>query len=382
MSVDGANPSRVKGRAPATPKKKKGGGVQVTNLVKYFGDNKVLDDVSFEVPDGSVCTLLGASGSGKTTTLRVLAGLEVPDGGEVSIGGQKMAAAGRIVPAENREVGLVFQAYALWPHMKVFDQIAYPLRVRHMKKDAIRAAVEDVARVVGLGHLTDRYPSQLSGGQQQRVALARALVFDPRLLLLDEPLSNLDAALRRQTRLELEQLQKRVKVTTIYVTHDQEEAMAVSDFVVVMADGKVVTIDTPRGIYDRPTSVFVASFIGSSNLLHGKVSDRGAEYVRVKLGDGTTVKGISPHPLEPGDDAVVAIKPVDVAVRATGGDPTNAVRATVLSSTYVGDQVELMLTVQGQEFRASLPRWDQHQPGDEVEIVVPPDLVTVLPPSS
>jgi iron(III) transport system ATP-binding protein len=202
------------------------------------------------------------------------------------------------------------------------------------------------------------------------------------VLLLDEPLSNLDAALRRQTRLELEQLQKRVKVTTIYVTHDQEEAMAVSDFVVVMSEGKVVTIDTPRAIYDRPTSVFVASFIGSSNLLHGKVSDKGAEHVRVKLGDGTTVKGVTPHALEPGDDVIVAVKPIDVTVRAAGGDPTNAVRATVQSSTYVGDQVELMLSVQGQDFRASLPRWEHHEPGDEVEIVIPPDLVTVLTPDS
>jgi iron(III) transport system ATP-binding protein len=350
--------------------------------VKNFGDNRVLDDVSFEVPDGSVCTLLGASGSGKTTTLRILAGLETLDAGEVWIGGQRMAGGGRVVPAEKREVGLVFQAYALWPHMKVFDQIAYPLRVRHMKKDAIGPAVADVARVVGLSHLTDRYPSQLSGGQQQRVALARALVYGPRLLLLDEPLSNLDAALRRQTRLELEQLQRRVEVTTIYVTHDQEEAMAVSDFVVVMADGKVVTIDTPRGIYDRPATVFVASFIGSSNLLHGKVADRGAEHVRVKLGDGTTIKGVSPHRLEPGDDAVVAVKPVDVTVREPGGEPGNAVRATVQSSTYVGDQVELVLSVQGQDFRASLSRWDEHAPGDQVDVVVPPELVTVLPPDA
>lgn len=380
MWVDGASTPRLEKQVLAS--EKKSGGVRVSNLEKHFGTNKVLDDVSFEVPNGSVCTLLGASGSGKTTTLRIIAGLETPDGGEVWIGGRRMAGKGRGVPAEEREIGLVFQAYALWPHMKVFDQIAYPLHVRHMRRAAIRAAVEDVARVVGLGQLLDRYPAQLSGGQQQRVALARALAFGPRLLLLDEPLSNLDAALRRQTRQELEQLQKRVEVTTIYVTHDQDEAMAVSDLVVLMSEGRVVTIDTPRAIYDRPTSVLVASFIGSSNLLRGKVSDQGTEYVRVKLGDGTMLKGVSPHPVTLGDEVIVAVKPVDVTVCAVGSSPSNALRATVQSSTYVGDQVELMLTVQGQEFRASIPRFDQHAPGDEVDIVVPPDMVTVLAPQS
>jgi iron(III) transport system ATP-binding protein len=376
--------SRTKHAAPNGGGGLQDGGVRVVNLTKNYGDNRVLDDVSFEVPDGSVCTLLGASGSGKTTTLRLLAGLEFPDGGEVWIGGERMAAPGSSVPAESREVGLVFQAYALWPHMKVFDQIAYPLRVRKMRKEAIGKAVEDVARVVGIQELTDRYPSQLSGGQQQRVALARALVFGPRLLLLDEPLSNLDAALRRQTRLELEQLQKRVNVTTIYVTHDQEEAMAVSDFVVVMSNGKVVTVDSPRAIYNRPTSVFVASFVGASNLLNGTVANVDGDKVVVRFDDGSTVQGLTPHDLAVGEAAVVAIKPVDVTVRATDAPAGsgNVIPATVLTSTYVGEQIELMVQVHGHEFRASLARWDDHRPGDKIELAVPVEHVSILRPDA
>ena len=352
--------------------------MRVTGLTKDYGTNRVLDDVTFEVPEGSVCTLLGSSGSGKTTTLRMLAGLERPDAGEIEIGGRTMATRGALVPAENRGVGLVFQAYALWPHMRIFDQIAYPLRVRRLKRAAIETAVTEAARMVGLEELLRRYPSELSGGQQQRVALARALVFGPRLLLLDEPLSNLDAALRRQTRLELEQLQKRVKVTTIYVTHDQEEAMAVSDRVVVMSKGRVVTIDTPRAIYDRPTTVFVASFVGASNILHGTVGNVVGDRVEVVLPDGASIRGVTPHQLRVGDPAVVAIKPIDIALRGDGPDHGNAVPAEVLSSTYIGSQIELVLRAAGRDFRVPVERWDTHAVGDRVELLVDPARVSVL----
>jgi iron(III) transport system ATP-binding protein len=286
----------------------------VSGLCRNFGDVKAVDGISFEVPAGAVCTLLGASGSGKTTTLRMIAGLDRPDAGEIWIGGRPMASGRSVVPAEERGIGLVFQAYALWPHMKISDQIGYPLKVRRLDRAAIRAAVDEVARTVGIEALLDRYPSELSGGQQQRVALARALAFKPALLLLDEPLSNLDAALRRQTRLEMEDLQRRVNVTTIWVTHDQEEAMAVSDMVVVMANGRIDCIGTPREIYDRPPSLFAASFVGASNLLPGVVIARSGDQASVRLEGGAVVAGTARGEMSAGDQATLAIKPVDVVV--------------------------------------------------------------------
>jgi len=357
-------------------------GVRVTNLERSYGRNKVLHGISFDVPEGSVCTLLGASGSGKTTTLRLLAGLDRPDGGEIHIGGRRVAGDRFLVPAEKREVGLLFQAYALWPHMTVFDQIAYPLRLRKTPRAELAAAVRAAADMVGLGALLDRYPSQLSGGQQQRVGLARALVFGPRLLLLDEPLSGLDAALRRQTRLELEQLQDRVKVTTIYVTHDQEEAMSVSDFVVVMSEGRVVSIAPPQEIYDRPTSVYVASFVGGSNLLHGEVAGVDGDRATVRLADGSTFAGAVQPGLRAGAPAVAAVKPIDITVAERGGTGDNVLPATVTSATYLGPHVELLLDVAGAEVRANVPRWSRLVSGDTVSLHVAPERVTILPPDS
>ncbi len=356
------------------------GGVRVSGLERSYGSVKVLDGISFDIPEGSVCTLLGSSGSGKTTTLRLLAGLDKPDAGEIWIGGRQVAGRGRMVPAEAREIGMLFQAYALWPHMKIGDQIAYPLKVRRMGKSAMQDAVQRAAAMVGLGHLLDRYPSQLSGGQQQRVGLARALVFGPKLLLLDEPLSGLDAALRRQTRLELEQLQERVKITTIYVTHDQEEAMSVSDQVVVMAGGNVVSIASPREIYDHPDSVYVASFVGASNLVDGHVIALSGSEATVKLTDGSVVTGIAPRPLGVGDPAVLAVKPVDVVVRPADSGGNNVVTGTVVSATYLGAQVELMLSVAGQDFRVPVQRWSMLGPDDSVQVHLPTERVTVLPP--
>ena len=355
-------------------------GVRVSNLDRSYGDQKVLNGISFAIPAGSVCTLLGSSGSGKTTTLRLLAGLDRPDAGEIWIGGRKVAGRGLMVPAEQREIGMLFQAYALWPHMKVREQIAYPLRLRKMSKAAIVDAVQGAAAMVGLAHLLDRYPAQLSGGQQQRVGLARALVFGPKLLLLDEPLSGLDAALRRQTRLELEQLQERVKVTTIYVTHDQEEAMSVSDLVVVMSEGRIVTIAPPRQIYDHPETVFVASFVGASNLLPGTVVNRAGEEIAISLADGTIITGRARHSLAVGERAIAAVKPIDVVVRTDDGFGDNIISGSVTTATYLGAQVELLLRVADAEFRVSVPRAATLRAGDQVRLQLPADAVTVLPP--
>jgi iron(III) transport system ATP-binding protein len=367
------------GQATAASDIGPGKGVSVSGLSKTYGTNLVLDDVSFQVPEGGVYTLLGSSGSGKTTTLRVLAGLERPDAGDIHIGGKLMASKRKITPAEDRGIGLVFQSYALWPHMRTFDQIAYPLRVRRVKKAEIHAAVTKIAEAVGLETLLARYPSELSGGQQQRVALARALVFNPRLLLLDEPLSNLDAALRRQTRMELQRIQREFNVTTVWVTHDQEEAMAVSDKVVVMSKGKVLTVGTPRDLFDHPTSAFVASFVGASNTLLATVESIEGEHATVKLVDGGgLLRGRTPHQLKAGDKVVVAIKPIDITLRTNGPDHGNGLSGTVLATTYVGAQIELEIQVGGRKFSIPVERWDAHRPGDQVELLVHPDRVSVL----
>jgi iron(III) transport system ATP-binding protein len=357
------------------------GGVRVVDLNRSFGANKVLYDVSFEVPQGRVCTLLGASGSGKTTTLRLLAGLDRPDSGEIWIGDRKLVGGRSFVPAEQREVGFVFQSYALWPHMKAFDQIAYPLRVRRTSRREARHAVDEVAAMCGLSELLGRYPSELSGGQQQRVALARALVFKPSVLLLDEPLSNLDAALRRQTRLELEQLQKRINVTTVYVTHDQEEAMAVSDVVVLMAGGRVISVGEPREIYENPSSVYSASFVGASNVLRGSVVGQDDSVVHVKLEDGAVVAGIASERFELGAAAAVAIKPIDVVVDLHGHEQGgNVLDADVISATYVGPQVELLLDIAGAEFRVPVGRETVLDAGDRVRVHLVRERLNVLRP--
>ncbi|HEY3305839.1 MAG TPA: ABC transporter ATP-binding protein [Candidatus Binatia bacterium] len=246
--------------------------VKVEHLSKTFTDFKALDDVSFEFGHG-ILSILGPSGCGKTTLLRCIAGLEVPDDGSIYIDDkvQTDIRKGTLVPPYSRAIGFVFQNYALWPHMSVYKNVAFGLKLRHIPEDDIRRRVLKTLDLVGLPKLEERYPSQLSGGQQQRVALARSLAMEPRLILLDEPLSNLDAKLREEMRVELKKLIRKVGISAIYVTHDQEEAFVISDSVIVMDRGKILQYATPDEIYNRPTSHFVASFIGRSVLVDGQV---------------------------------------------------------------------------------------------------------------
>jgi len=251
--------------------------IDVRNLVVRYGDQVAVNGVSFTVGRGEHVTLLGPSGCGKTTTLRAIAGLEQPSGGSIHIDGQAMydASARRNVPTEHRGVSMVFQSYAVWPHMTVFDNVAYGLRVRKQSTNEIRANAEKALDLVQMRHLADRPASKLSGGQQQRVALARAIAFSPTVVLFDEPLSNLDAKLRAEMRVELRELQRRLDITSVYVTHDQEEALAISDRVIVMNVGVIEQIGTPEAIYNRPNSRFVADFVGSANLIKGRVTGPG-----------------------------------------------------------------------------------------------------------
>jgi iron(III) transport system ATP-binding protein len=247
--------------------------IEVADLVVRYGDVTAVDGVGFDIAPGEMVTLLGPSGCGKTTTLRAVAGLETPSAGSIRLNGDTVYSASerRNVPAEKRGVSMVFQSYAIWPHMTVFDNVAYGLRVRKLPKPEVRQNVERVLGLVQMEALADRPASKLSGGQQQRVAVARAIAFSPSVLLFDEPLSNLDAKLRAEMRVELRELQRRLDITSLYVTHDQEEALAISDRVIVMNGGKIEQIGTPEDIYNRPRSRFVADFVGSANLIRGKV---------------------------------------------------------------------------------------------------------------
>ena len=247
--------------------------IEVADLVVRYGDVTAVDSIGFDIAPGELVTLLGPSGCGKTTTLRAVAGLETPSGGIIRLNGDSVYSASerRNVPAEKRGVSMVFQSYAIWPHMTVFDNVAYGLRVRRLPQAEVRQNVERVLGLVQMQGFADRPASKLSGGQQQRVAVARAIAFSPSVVLFDEPLSNLDAKLRAEMRVELRELQRRLDITSLYVTHDQEEALAISDRVIVMNGGRIEQIGTPEDIYNRPHSRFVADFVGSANLIAGKV---------------------------------------------------------------------------------------------------------------
>ena len=247
--------------------------VNIQNVTKAFGDNVVLREFSATFRDGEFITLLGPSGCGKTTMLRIIAGFEKPTSGEVFIDGTLVSGGKTFIPPEKRGIGMVFQSYAVWPHMNVFDNVAYPLTIRHVPKAEVKASVERVLGIVHLSQYAERFPSQLSGGQQQRVALARALVAEPKLLLLDEPLSNLDAKLRESMRFEIKEIQRKLGITVVYVTHDQTEAMTMSDRIFLINRGEIQQCGTPQEIYNSPVNQFVADFLGKVDFFKGEVKD-------------------------------------------------------------------------------------------------------------
>lgn len=316
--------------------------VAIEQLTKKYNDNVVVDAIDLEISDGGFVTLLGPSGCGKTTTLRCIAGLEDPDGGRISIGDKTVVEGSRRVPPNRRDAGMVFQSYALWPHMTVYGNVAYPLKMRKAKPADIKSRVAEALEVVGLGHLATRSVGALSGGQQQRVALARAFVAHPALLLFDEPLSNLDAKLRGTMRTELKELHKRIGTTSVYVTHDQVEALTMSDRIAVMHGGHIQQFGTPEEIYAYPVNAFVADFLGYENILSGKVAgdDKGRTVV--------DIEGIGPVACGKSRSAGIGT-PAQIAIRATSAklyeaavDPgfENSFLASRESAVYLGDQIE------------------------------------------
>jgi iron(III) transport system ATP-binding protein len=373
----------------------------ITDLVKSFADDqnrrrgkrdagdgpkrvRAVDGISIDVAEGEFFTLLGPSGCGKTTTLRSVAGLEDPDSGRIEVGGRLLFSAGESarrvnVPANKRGLGMVFQSYAIWPHMSVFENAAFPLRVQSGgdRKD-IRPRVLKVLETMELAHLADRPATKLSGGQQQRLALARAIVTEPPLLLLDEPLSNLDAKLRESLRFEIKRLQHELGITTLYVTHDQSEALAMSTQIAVMNAGSIVQLGTPREIYETPATTFVAQFIGASNLLPGTASvGKGGVVVTTAIGDFTSSR---PSTASTGDLVRVSVRPETIEL-APGNAPAgaNRVAGRVVTSSYVGDSVITVVQVGETELRVRLKPTDVSEPGDDVVLTLPADQITVLP---
>jgi iron(III) transport system ATP-binding protein len=354
--------------------------VKVSDLVKVFRDGRgnvpACDGVSFEVPAGKFFTLLGPSGCGKTTTLRSIAGLERPDVGEIALEGAVVYSSrgGIFVPPNRRDIGMVFQSYAIWPHMTVFENVAFPLRVSRARptRPEILNRVRKALATVQLDGLEGRPATRLSGGQQQRLALARALVREPKLLLLDEPMSNLDAKLREQMRLELRSLQRQLGITTIYVTHDQAEALAMSNLVAVMHAGRIAQIGAPREIYERPANRFVTDFVGSTNFLSGRVAGAaGDERYWVQTPCGPLACAI-PGGAAAGAEVTVSLRPEDLSI-CEPPRPDGAWEATVEQVVFLGECMDCRLAVNGHLLRVRAHPSVHVRRGDRVFLTFRPD---------
>jgi ABC-type Fe3+/spermidine/putrescine transport system ATPase subunit len=357
--------------------------LEVRNLAKIFGKLTAVDNVSFKVEQGEVVTLLGPSGCGKTTTLRMVAGFEKPNAGEVEIAGRVVVSTNRRihVPPERRDIGMVFQSYAIWPHMTVFENVAFPLKVRRANRREIKERVEKTLDLVGLANFSDRPAILLSGGQQQRVSLARALVYSPSILLLDEPLSNLDAKLREQMRIELKRLQQQLGFTVLFVTHDQIEAMSLSTRLAVMNQGHIEQLGRPQEVYERPQTPFVEDFLGRILRFRGTVTERQPDYqvvefdglknVQVRVSDGSELAAV-------GKKVMVAIRPEDVRVER---DPTpnhiNVIPCDVENILHLGREYELVLRVADRLCTITVPRESGSKLGQTIRLYLPAEHLRV-----
>ena len=328
-----------------------GATITIENAVKRYGNDTIINGLSLEVKPGEFFTLLGPSGCGKTTLLRMIIGFNSIEGGTFKINDRVI----NDIPTNKRNIGMVFQNYAVFPHMNVFDNVAFGLRNRKLPKDEIERKVNSILKVVKIDHLKDRMPANLSGGQQQRVALARAIVIEPEVLLMDEPLSNLDAKLRVEMRNVIKRIQRQVGITNVYVTHDQEEALAISDRIAVMHGGVIQQIGTPKHIYQRPANEFVSNFIGLSNFLNADVKDGVVDF---GCGYRVPVKTLRADVAGPVD---VAVRPEEFTIRPAG-EP--GIPATVRSSVFLGMSQHYFVTLKD---------------GQEIEVVVPSDLSEIIP---
>jgi spermidine/putrescine transport system ATP-binding protein len=357
-----------------------GGEIRLVDLVKQFGSFTAIEGISLTIPAGEFFSLLGPSGCGKTTTLRLVAGFEQPTSGQVLLDGTDMAG----TPPNKRNVNTVFQSYALFPHLNVFDNVAFGLRRARVDGSQVKRRVHDILEQVQLSSFARRKPAQLSGGQQQRVALARALVLKPAVLLLDEPLGALDAKLRRQLQVELKALQERVGITFLYVTHDQEEAITMSDHIAVMNAGRVEQSDAPRAIYEEPATAFVADFLGVSNLIDAQATGPSGRGVALQLGSGITVEALRGDVSARGSVKVV-IRPERVKIEPNGAAGSNRVGAVVDRSVYLGNGVRVIMNLLTGQSVVALTQTEDSEtaqtwpPGTRVTCHFPPWALRVLP---
>jgi len=354
--------------------------VTLRGLTKRFGPEvAAVSDLTLEVRHGEVVSLLGPSGCGKTTTLRLVAGFLEPDAGEIWVGERRLSGPGEAVPPERRGMSMIFQSYAIWPHRTVAENVGYGLKFRDVPRADVPRRVRDALALVRLEPLAERYPGELSGGQQQRVALARALVVEPQILLLDEPLSNLDANLREEMRFEIRRLHEALHITTLYVTHDQAEAMVTSDRIAVMRDGRIEQVGTARDVYERPATAFVAQFVGRTNLLRGTL-EAGE---RVRLGHGLALRVADPRGVAPGAAVAVSVRPhrIVVAPDARAGERGwNVLAGRVARVVYFGDALDVQVALPdgGPVLRlAALPEAGLAV-GQAVTLAIPPDACVLL----
>jgi len=348
--------------------------VELRGLTKRFGSLAVVDSISLRIDHGQLVCLLGPSGCGKTTTLRLIAGFLEPSDGEIHVGERVVSSKERTLPPESRKMSMIFQSYALWPHMTVAENIVYGLRLRKLDRDAIAKKLAAILATTKLEPLAQRYPGELSGGQQQRVALARALIVEPETLLLDEPLSNLDANLREEMRFEIRRLHDEYRYTTVYVTHDQSEAMTTADLIAVMNGGRIDQLGTPEDIYDRPQSEFVARFIGASNIIKGVARDEN----HVALA-GATLQVVGDK-LKPGQSAAVAIRQHDIelATQAPQNAP-NVVAGRVTRQVFLGATRDYLVEIaDGTTLRIVTPPANMVAEGAQVWLTLPPERCRAL----
>jgi spermidine/putrescine ABC transporter ATP-binding subunit len=356
--------------------------IEIQNLYKRFSNVVAVNHIQLEVNEGEMLTLLGPSGCGKTTTLRCIAGLEKPEEGDIVIDGKPMLSKG-FVPPSKRGIGMVFQNYAVWPHMKVLNNIVYGLKLQRIPRQAIQERARQVLELVGLNGLEERYPAQLSGGQQQRVALARALVRNPKVLLLDEPLSNLDAKLREKMRFEIKSLVRRMGITSVYVTHDQAEAMVISDRVAVMDSGNVVQIGTPRRIYEKPFNRFVADFIGTTNFIPGEISEvleeRGLVHMQAEFGQRMLCRMPDSATATVNKEVHASIRPEDIEVfTERPRDRENLFKGVIVHRAYLGNILYFFITIDSTMIRVQAPSNMTQREGEELFLFLNPEKCIVL----